>query len=71
MANNAPKIAAKERREPMAAVDKKAAILVSQIKSSRHFIAFTGAGVSTSAGKPRLKENVYKQVLMTLRVRDT
>ena len=51
MANNAPKIAAKERREPMAAVDKKAVILVSQIKSSRHFIAFTGAGVSTSAGK--------------------
>ncbi|KAJ5329640.1 hypothetical protein N7452_010030 [Penicillium brevicompactum] len=52
MANNAPKVAAKERREPMAAVDKKAAILVSQIKSSRHFIAFTGAGVSTSAGIP-------------------
>lgn len=55
MASNAPKIAAKERREPIAAVDKKAAILVSQIKSSKHFIAFTGAGVSTSAGKSFLQ----------------
>lgn len=44
-------IGAKERREPVATVDKKAAALVEQIKKSKHFIAFTGAGISTSAGE--------------------
>ncbi|GAD92795.1 hypothetical protein NECHADRAFT_106479 [Paecilomyces variotii No. 5] len=52
MADSAPKIAAKERREPLAAVDRKAEALVKQIKKSNHFIAFTGAGISTSAGIP-------------------
>lgn len=51
MADNAPKVAAKERREPLVAVDRKAEALVNQIKKSNHFIAFTGAGISTSAGE--------------------
>ena len=50
MADNAPKVAAKERREPLYAVDKKAEALANQIKQSKHFIAFTGAGIATSAG---------------------
>ncbi|CAI7673870.1 unnamed protein product [Penicillium pancosmium] len=52
MADSAPKIAAKERREAASAVDKKAATLVKQILQSKHFIVFTGAGISTSAGIP-------------------
>ncbi|KAJ5200720.1 hypothetical protein N7491_008474 [Penicillium cf. griseofulvum] len=52
MTNNAPKVAAKEIREPLTAVDKKAEALAAQIKKSKHFIVFTGAGVSTSAGIP-------------------
>lgn len=50
MADSAPKVAAKERREAASAIDKKAATLVKQINESKHFIAFTGAGISTSAG---------------------
>lgn len=49
--NNAPAIAPEERREPADAVDSKADALVDLIKKSKHFIAFTGAGVSTSAGQ--------------------
>ncbi|CAG8242178.1 unnamed protein product [Penicillium olsonii] len=52
MANSAPKIAATERREATSVVDKKAALLVKQIKQSWHFVAFTGAGISTSAAIP-------------------
>jgi mono-ADP-ribosyltransferase sirtuin 6 len=51
MADTAPKVALKERHESPAAVDKKAESLVAQIKRSKHFIVFTGAGISTSAGK--------------------
>jgi D-arabinose 5-phosphate isomerase GutQ len=51
MADSAPKIAAKERREAASAIEKKAATLVEQILQSKHFIVFTGAGISTSAGK--------------------
>jgi mono-ADP-ribosyltransferase sirtuin 6 len=50
MADIAPAKAAKERREPDEAVDKKADALAALISKSKHFIAFTGAGVSTSAG---------------------
>jgi mono-ADP-ribosyltransferase sirtuin 6 len=50
MADSAPKVAVKERREAASAVDKKATALVKQINQSKHFIAFTGAGISTSAG---------------------
>ncbi|CAG8114368.1 unnamed protein product [Penicillium olsonii] len=52
MADSAPKIAATECREAASVVGKKAALLVKQIKQSQHFIAFTGAGISTSAGIP-------------------
>jgi hypothetical protein len=51
MATSAPKIAEEERIEAVAAVDKKAEILAKLIRGSKHFIAFTGAGISTSAGK--------------------
>ncbi|OBR04587.1 NAD-dependent deacetylase sirtuin-7 [Colletotrichum higginsianum IMI 349063] len=52
MADSAPKVAEKERREPQNVVDGKAQELVDEIKRSKHFIAFTGAGISTSAGIP-------------------
>jgi hypothetical protein len=51
MASSAPKIAEEERHEAAEAVDRKAQALVNQITKSKHFIAFTGAGISTSAGK--------------------
>ncbi|KAF2101535.1 DHS-like NAD/FAD-binding domain-containing protein [Rhizodiscina lignyota] len=48
----APKIAEREHFDPLEVVDQLATDLADQIKSSKHFIAFTGAGVSTSAGIP-------------------
>ncbi|KAF2803071.1 NAD-dependent deacetylase sirtuin-7 [Mytilinidion resinicola] len=48
----APKIAPAELQEPPSAIDQKAQILVDHIRKSKHFIAFTGAGISTSAGIP-------------------
>jgi len=50
MADSAPEIAEEERHESAAIVDRKAESLANLIKKSSHFIAFTGAGVSTSAG---------------------
>ena len=52
MADTAPKVPEKEHRESLAAIDQKAEVLVADIKRSKNFIAFTGAGVSTSAGIP-------------------
>jgi formylmethanofuran dehydrogenase subunit B len=51
MASSAPKVAPPERRDPLSVVDKQADEIVALIKKSKHFIVFTGAGVSTSAGK--------------------
>ncbi len=51
MTASAPKVAEEERIEAVYLVDKKAEALVSLIRGSKHFIAFTGAGISTSAGK--------------------
>lgn len=50
MADSAPKVAAEERFEAIDALERKTQTLVDQIKKSKYFIAFTGAGVSTSAG---------------------
>ncbi len=50
MASSAPKIAEEERYEDPEVIDRKAQALVDQMKKARHFIAFTGAGISTSAG---------------------
>lgn len=47
----APKIAEKELVEAPDMVGRKAQTLANQIKKSKHFIAFTGAGISSSAGK--------------------
>ncbi|KAK1991367.1 NAD-dependent deacetylase sirtuin-7 [Colletotrichum falcatum] len=52
MANTAPKVAEQERRESASIVDEKAQDLADQIKRSKHFIVFTGAGISTAAGIP-------------------
>lgn len=52
MALAAPKIAEVERFDPPDVVDRLATDLAKQIRNSKHFIAFTGAGVSTSAGIP-------------------
>ena len=61
MASSAPKIAEEERIEAIDAVDKKAEILATLIRGSKHFIAFTGAGISTSAGKssPSIPESIF------------
>ncbi|KAF3769752.1 DHS-like NAD/FAD-binding domain-containing protein [Cryphonectria parasitica EP155] len=50
MATTAPKIAEQEHQEESDVVDRKAADLAERIRRSKHFIVFTGAGVSTSAG---------------------
>jgi mono-ADP-ribosyltransferase sirtuin 6 len=51
MADSAPKVAEEERIEAPDVVDQKAQRLANHIRVSKHFIAFTGSGVSTSAGK--------------------
>jgi NAD-dependent SIR2 family protein deacetylase len=48
----APNIAEVEYFDPPEVVDRLAKDLAKQIKDGKHFIAFTGAGVSTSAGIP-------------------
>lgn len=50
MANTAPKVAEKEHLEAPAAVNQKAQVLADRIRTSKHLVVFTGAGVSTSAG---------------------
>lgn len=53
MANSAPKVAEAERFETDRAISLKAKDIANLIKHSKHFIVFTGAGVSTSAGNCR------------------
>ncbi|KAI1260679.1 NAD-dependent deacetylase sirtuin-7 [Xylariaceae sp. FL1019] len=50
MADTAPKVAEPERQESSNVIDRKAETIARLIRESRHFIVFTGAGVSTSAG---------------------
>lgn len=47
----APAIPDPERYDPTEVIERKAVELAEMIRKSKHFIAFTGAGVSTSAGK--------------------
>lgn len=48
----APAVAEAERFDPDAKVDQVASQLATLIKNAKHFIVYTGAGVSTSAGIP-------------------
>ncbi|KAJ4420325.1 hypothetical protein N0V82_004424 [Gnomoniopsis sp. IMI 355080] len=50
METSQPKIPEEERHENPDIVERKAEVLAEQIRRSRHFIVFTGAGISTSAG---------------------
>ncbi|ORY58116.1 DHS-like NAD/FAD-binding domain-containing protein [Pseudomassariella vexata] len=52
MATTARRTSAAERREEVSIVDRKATELADLIRESTNFIAFTGAGISTSAGIP-------------------
>ena len=45
-------------------LDKKCDLLAQWIKSSEHFVAFTGAGISTAAGIPDFRSG-YDTVLET------
>ncbi|KAH6667051.1 NAD-dependent deacetylase sirtuin-7 [Plectosphaerella plurivora] len=45
-------VADEERQEPGDAVARKAAVLAERVRESKHFLVFTGAGISTSAGIP-------------------
>jgi hypothetical protein len=47
----APAVAGEERQESSDAIDRKAAVLAERIRESKHFLVFTGAGISTSAGE--------------------
>jgi mono-ADP-ribosyltransferase sirtuin 6 len=50
MAWTASAIPEQEFCEPLHDLDSKAEKLAEKIRQSKHFIAFTGAGISTSAG---------------------
>jgi len=52
MAQTAPKVALPELTETADDLALKARQLADMIRASKHFIVFTGAGVSTSAGIP-------------------
>ncbi|KAJ4418741.1 hypothetical protein N0V85_001321 [Neurospora sp. IMI 360204] len=52
MAHTAHKNPLKEKFEAPEVIDRKAKVLAELIRKSKHFVVFTGAGISTSAGIP-------------------
>lgn len=52
MASSAPTVALTEHQEDLGVVDQKATVLANLIQECQHFIAVTGAGISTAAGQP-------------------
>jgi hypothetical protein len=62
MAFSTSAIAEKEHFEALGVVDRKAQILADAIRKSKHFIAVTGAGISTSAGQfePRAENDAQR-----------
>lgn len=50
-AHNDPEMV-KERYDSEKVVNEKVRLLASKIRESKHFVTFTGAGISTSAGIP-------------------
>ena len=50
MAHTAHKKPKKEKIEAPQVIDHKAKVLAELIRKSKHFVVFTGAGISTSAG---------------------
>lgn len=54
----------KEFFDPPEVLDQKCEMLAQWIKASEHFVAFTGAGISTSAGIPDFRSG-YNTVLET------
>lgn len=55
----------KEFVDSPADLERKIDLLVNLIRNAKHFVAFTGAGVSTSAGIPGMQRN-YECVLRDL-----
>ncbi|KAK0710829.1 hypothetical protein B0H67DRAFT_646257 [Lasiosphaeris hirsuta] len=66
MASTAPKTAADERYDGLDELDRKAQLLANHMKKSKHFVVFTGAGVSTSAEDHTLKVVNTLQAILTL-----
>lgn len=53
---SAASVGDEERCESAVGVDRKAQMLADRIRESKHFIVFTGAGISTSAGQLPIPE---------------
>ena len=51
MADSAPKVAEQEHSEEPGELERKAEAIAQEINRSKHFVAFTGTGISTSAGE--------------------
>jgi hypothetical protein len=61
----APQVSFEERSETSGVVTQKAQALADCIKNSRHFIAFTGAGISTTAGIKAFRNQCVPQIYVT------